>query len=535
MLMTGCRALIPMVLLSTMSMAQAAAWHQPVLVRAVTAQGAVEGELLAHTSVFRGIPYAAPPVGPLRFMPPSPPVPWSGVRQALDLAPACPQLIERDLTENNHAMMGEDCLALNVFTPRVDVRRRPVLVWIHGGAFVVGSSRNMWYDGSRLAIRGDVVVVTINYRLGAWGFLALGTLGDARYEKSANIGLLDQVAALTWVHDNIARFGGDPDNVTIFGESAGSASVGDLLALPAARGLFAKAIMESGLPGSEPADRGRPARLAAQFLKIAGAKSPADLASKSMDELLTAQEKLFATESGLGTFGPSVDGVVLREAPWTTLSAGRGSRVPLLIGTTRDEMRYFSTVEDIGLERKPRALLKQQLTAIAGAHAEDILAVYQRENPVWGDTVVQIVSDASLRLPSIKLAETLYSGQPVYMYLFTYRSSSSYMSFGSAHSIEIPFVFGVVDVPDVIDFIGRDPRRFALAEHTMDAWIGFARTGDPSPPGGPTWPTYEPVHRRTMELGEPLRLVDDPLPAQRRVWGDAAASKEQMWGLLKDN
>ena len=533
--MTGCRVLITAVLLSTMCAQQAAAWNEPVRVRAVTAQGAVEGELLEHTSVFRGIPYAAPPVGPLRFLPPSPPAAWSGVRQALDLAPACPQLIERDLTENNHDMMAEDCLALNVFTPHVDARRRPVLVWIHGGAFVVGSSRNRWYDGSRLAARGDVVVVTINYRLGAWGFLALGALGDARYEKSANNGLLDQAAALSWVRDNIARFGGDPNNVTIFGESAGSSSVGDLLALPAARGLFAKAIMESGLPGSEPADRTRPARLAAEFLKISGAKSPADLASKSMDELLTTQQKLFATVSGIGTFGPSVDGVVLREAPWTTLSAGRGSRVPLLIGTTRDEMRYFSTVEDIGLERKPRALLTQQLTAIAGANADEILAVYQREYPAWGDTVVQIVSDAFERLPSIKLAETLYTTQPVYMYLFTYRSNSTYMNFGSAHSIEIPFVFGVVDVPDVIDFIGRDPRRFALAEHTMDAWIGFARTGNPSPPGGPTWPTYEPVHRRTMELGEPLRLVDDPLSAQRQVWGDAAPLKEQLWGLVQNN
>jgi para-nitrobenzyl esterase len=392
----------------------------------------------------------------------------------------------------------------------------------------------VWYDGSRLATRGDVVVVSINYRLGAWGFLALGSTGDPRYAKSANNGLLDQIAALAWVHENIAHFGGDPNNVTIFGESAGSASVGDLLAMPEAAGLFAKAILESGLPGTTPAGP-KPARIMQDFLARAGAKTPSDLANKSMDELLDAQKEVFEKSSELGTFGPSVDGVVLREPPFVTLAAGRGNKVPIMVGTTLDEMRYFSTVEDLGLERKSSALLQQQLQTAAGERGKDVLELYQREYPKWGDTVVQIVSDVFMRLPSIKLAETLYSRQPVYMYLFMYRSNSTYMNFGSAHSMEIPFVFGVVDMPDVTVFTGRNPQRFALAEHVMDAWIGFARTGDPTPPGGPRWPTYDPTRRATMELGETLKVVDDPLSAQRLVWGGTVPSKDQAWELLQVN
>jgi para-nitrobenzyl esterase len=213
-----------------------------------TTGGLVRGEIEKDVLVFRGIRFAAPPVGPLRFRPPMPPSPWNDVEPALDFAPACPQLVAIDLTENNNSVMAEDCLALNIWTPHVDAKKRPVMVWIHGGGFVGGSARNTWYDGAALSARGDVVVVTLQYRLGAWGFLELSEIGGYDYAESGNVGLLDQIAGLKWVKQNIQAFGGDPDKVTLFGQSAGAGSIGMLMTLPTAAGLFQKAILESGTP-----------------------------------------------------------------------------------------------------------------------------------------------------------------------------------------------------------------------------------------------------------------------------------------------
>ncbi len=507
----------------------------PGLVRAQIAQGVLEGEALPGVAAFRGIPYAAPPVGDARFRAPGAAAPWPGIRSALDMGPACPQLIDDDPTENGAAVMAEDCLFLNVWTPKVGTGKRPVLFWIHGGAFVVGSSRNTLYDGSRLAAREGVVVVSINYRLGAWGFLSLGTL-DAGYRESANLGLLDQVAALRWVRDNIAHFGGDPANVTVFGESAGASSVGALLSMPEARGLFAKAILQSGVPSDRPAEAfARQNRLAEQFLKAAGVTTPAQLSTRTMKDLLRGQEKLFGEHSDLGTFVPSIDGVVLREKPFTVVAEGRGSRVPILIGTTAEEMQYFATAEDLGIDEKPRDLLLEQLRAVVGERAGDVLGVYERLYPRWGDAVVQIASDAVMRFPTIRIAEAASRHQPVYMYLFTYRSNSTFRPFGSAHAMELPFVFGVLNAPEAVAFTGRDPARYALSDTIMDAWAAFARSGNPTPPGGPAWPRYEPSRRQTLELGPTVRVVDDPLSEQRRVWGTAVPTVEQAWQFLQVN
>ena len=507
----------------------------PRLVRAEMAQGVLEGEALDGVAAFRGIPYAAPPVGGARFRAPTAARPWTGVRPALDMGPACPQLIDDDPTENGAAVMAEDCLFLNVWTPKVDAAKRPVLVWIHGGAFVVGSSRNSFYEGSRLAARGDVVVVSINYRLGAWGFLSLSAL-DPGYRESANLGLLDQVAALQWVRDNIAHFGGDPANVTIFGESAGASSVGALLSMPLAKGLFAKAILQSGVPSDRPAEAfARQNRLAGQFLEAAEVTTPAQLSTRTMKDLLRAQEKLFGEHSDLGTFVPSIDGTVLKEKPFTVVAEGRGSRVPILIGTTAEEMQYFATAEDLGIDQKPRELLLDQLRAVVGERAGDVLDVYQRLYPRWGDAVVQIASDAVMRFPTIRIAEAAAVHQPVYMYLFTYRSTSTFRPFGSAHAMELPLVFGVLNAPEAVAFTGRDPARYALSDTIMGAWAAFARTGNPTPPGGPDWPRYEPTRRQTMELGPRVRVVEDPLAEQRRIWGATLPTVEQAWRFLQVN
>lgn len=504
------------------------------LVRADTEQGVVEGAAQGKAVAFLGIPYAAPPVGKRRFKPPQPPANWSGTRPALDFGPACPQLLDADPTENSENVMAEDCLTLNIWTPRVDGRKRPVMFWIYGGGFVVGASRNTWYNGAHLSARGDVVVVSFNYRLGAWGFLALGSF-DKSYAESANVGLLDQIAALKWVRRNIAKFGGDPNNITIFGESAGASSVGNLLGMPAAKGLFAKAIMESGTPDGRSADGGslQTRRTAAEFMKLAGARTPSELATKSMADLLKAQDEMFsAKHSDIGSFGPSVDGVVLKESPYAVVTQGRGSRVPILIGTTLQEMRYFASAEDDGLAQKPRKLLLTQLRAIVGPRAPEVLDVYQRLYPKWGDAVIQIASDVIERVPSIRLAARVSAYEPVYMYLLTYISNSTYKDFGSSHAMDLPFVFGNVNLPEVIVFTGRDPRRCELADKVMDTWATFARTGNPTLSSGPEWPTYDSATRATMELGPEIRVVDDPLSAQRKAWGDASLSGPQPWRLL---
>jgi len=513
-----------------------AAHVEPVPVSAHTEQGELKGELQAGLSIFRGIPYAAPPVGELRFRPPRPAPTWSGVRMALDMGPACPQLIDDDPTENNESVMAEDCLTVNVWTPRADHRKRPVMVWIHGGAFVVGSSRNTFYDGANLAARGDVVVVSLNYRLGAWGFLDLQDALGSAYAGTANLALQDQICALQWVRRNIANFGGDPANVTIFGESAGASSVGALLSMPQAAGLFSRAILESGVPSKRSVDdRERSARLATQYLKLLGVGSAVELAARPMRALLDAQRELFNGTGDLGTFVPWVDGTVIKEQPFAVVAEGRGNPVPILIGTTAEEMRYFSTAEDLGIERKPRDLLLKQLEAVAGPRAQEILSTYQRLYPDWGDMVVQIASDAIMRLPSIELAERAAAHEPVYMYLFTYRSTSAYKKFGSAHAMEVPFVFGVEDRPEVIVFSGRDPRRHELADQVMDRWVAFARTGNPGVKGGPPWLPYDGQKRFTMELGFPLRGVEDPLAEQRIVWGSTQPTVRQAWPFLLQN
>ncbi len=234
--------------------------------------GPVVGATERGVLVFRGIRFAAPPVGPLRFRPPVSPTSWTEVQPALDFAPACPQLVDIDPTENNNSVMAEDCLAVNIWTPQADAKKRPVMVWIHGGGFVGGSARNTWYDGAALARRGDIVVVTLQYRLGAWGFLELSEIGGQEYAASGNLGLLDQIAALKWVKQNIAAFGGDPNNVTVFGQSAGAGSAGMLMVMPAASGLFQKAILESGTP-KEVNDKERAVEVSRTFMKIVGINS----------------------------------------------------------------------------------------------------------------------------------------------------------------------------------------------------------------------------------------------------------------------
>jgi len=484
----------------------------------VTTSGPVRGDLEGGVKVFRGIRFAQAPVGPLRFRAPVEPKSWTEVRPALDFAPACPQLVSIDPTENGNSVQSEDCLAVNVWTPEPDTKKRPVMVFIHGGAFIEGSARNTGYDGATLAERGDLVVVSLQYRLGPFGFLELSEIGGPDYAGSGNNGVRDQVAALRWVQKNVARFGGDPSNVTIFGESVGATSVGILLAIPAARGLFHRAILESNSAARVGHDLPKARQLARQFLTVAAAGGIEDLRKLSMLQLRSAEEKLFDTVFGDSSFGPTWDGVVIPEPAMKMIRDGRGAAVPVLLGTNLDEIRYWSTIEELPLESKPPKLLQAQVAAIVGSHTGALINVYRRADANYGDMVIHLETDLLFRMTSIRMAEAICDRQPTYMYLFTYRSTSAVARYESAHSMELPFVFGLIDELDAIDFIGRGPQRAALMGQMQQAWIHFARSGDPNHAGIPQWPRYDQKSRATMEFGLESKVVNDPLSAQRSSW-----------------
>jgi len=503
-----------------------------------TSSGPVKGETEKGVFVFRGIRYAAAPVGSLRFRPPAPAIGWTELRLALDFAPACPQLVDADPTENNNSVMAEDCLAVNVWTPRADDKKRPVMVWIHGGGFVEGSARNTWYDGAKLAGRGDVVVVTAQYRMGAWGFLDLSDMGGQDFGQSGNVGLLDQVAALKWVRENIAAFGGDPSNVTLFGQSAGAGSVGMLMVMPAARGLFHKAIMESGTP-KELNDKATAAEVSRTYMKIAGASKIEELQKLTVAQMLDAERKLFETRFGYSALRPVMDGTVLNELPMRAIAKGHGTSLPILIGTNLDEVRFWEALYDVPLEQKPESLLRKQLEGLAGSKADEVIGTYRKADENYGESVIHLLADVLIRLPAIRFAEANSQRQPTYMYLFTYRSTSTYQNYGSCHGMELPFVFGVIDDQDVIVFTGRDTHREALVNQVQQAWVNFARTGDPSRPGL-AWPRYDERTRATMELGLTSRIVNDPGSAERKMWSDlpfdgVTPNMGKLWSIVWDN
>ena len=483
------------------------------------------------TLSFRAIPYALPPVGERRFRVAQPAAAWDGVREAQDFGPACPQLAGTDVTENGNNVIHEDCLTLNVWTPALDGRRRPVMVWLHGGALIEGSARNAWYNGAALATAGDVVIVTVQYRLGAFGFLYLAEVGGPDFAESGNLGLLDQVEALRWVRQNAAAFGGDPDNVTVFGESAGGASVAMLMGMPAAQGLFHKAIVQSMSPqlGRSPA---RAAEATRAFMQLAEVETVQQLQALRTADLLALQQRLFDSGVADNAFWPTVDGTVLQQHAIDRLRDGHASNVPVLIGTTLDEIRFWTEIENVALLRKPAASLAAQLKDVAGERSADVEAVYGFSE----DGRIQLAGDIVFRLPSIRLAEHLCKTQPVWMYLFNYRSTSEVAPYQSAHAMELPFLFGALEDPSALAFTGRCDGRELLAQRMQQAWTAFAHGGTPEAADLPVWPRYDVMYRATMELGLTPRVQNDPLAAQRLAWGatpfDASAPDEHAVGEL---
>jgi para-nitrobenzyl esterase len=420
---------------------------------------------------------------------------------------------------------GEECLNLNVFTPAPGPGRRPVLFWIHGGGFTHGSGSEPLYDGGRLAGRGDVVVVTINYRLGALGYLYLADHlpGEG---LSANAGQLDQVAALEWVRDNIEAFGGDPLNVTIFGESAGAAAVGTLLAMPAAKGLFHRAILQSGSGRAhEPAAASAIAGMLLDELGLDGATA-GGLLSLPAGRIVEAQgvvvEKTRA--SGGLPFGPVRDGATLPHSPLAAVRQGAAAAIPVLIGTNRDEIKLFAA-----MTRRPEideaTLINGALAALPGAADADARAVVgifresrsRRGLPATNlDILDAIQSEARFRAGALRLAEAQRTHQPqTYVYLFTYASPARGGSLGSCHALEMPFVFGTLDAPTQDRFAGTGPAVERLSANMMDAWLSFARTGSPAHEGIGPWPAYDATTRPTMIFDLACGVERDPLGEER--------------------
>src|SRR5271167_3572111 len=506
-------------------------------------QGKLERDGQAGLFVFKGVPFAAPPVGARRWLAPEKPESWTGLRDARRFGAVAHQ--NQVMLSALSAMVvggeqSEDCLYLNVWTPALDGKRRPVMVWIHGGAFTIGSGSQPLYDGSVLARRGDVVVVTVNYRLGPLGFLRLADVTNGKIPATGNEGILDQVAALRWVRDNIGEFGGDPGNVTIFGESAGGMSVGTILAMPSARGLFHKAIPQSGASHTG-APIARANRTAERVLSKLGVH-PGDAGAI---RALTPAQLLTGTLLGDGktpdpelgmAYQPVADGTLVPRAAIEMVADGSASGVAVMVGSTLEEWKLFSLM-DPSLHKLDRAGLGARISRRLTAPAADALidsyekARAQRGEPVTpGELFTAIETDRIFRIPRARLAQVQRRHDArVFSYLFTWPSPSMGGVLGSCHALELGFVFGTNQIPGMPAFAGTGPAAEKLATQMQDAWLAFARTGDPSCQSAGKWKVYDEARRPTMVFGASTKLEDGPRDEERRAWD---AIPDSIFGSL---
>ncbi len=502
-----------------------------------TEAGRLRGIVIEGAAAFLSIPYGAPTDGANRFMPPRPPKSWSGVRDAVAFRTQAPQSrlgfpVRPELADfggpPDPSPESEDCLALNVWTQSPDPAAwRPVMVWLHGGAFAFGSSNQIRLRGSRLC-RRDVVVVTVNQRLNIFGHLDLSRIGGAEYAQSGNAGVLDMLAALRWVRDNIGAFGGDPDNVTIFGESGGGAKVSTLLAMPSARGLFHKAIVQSGaavrLRGPE-----RAAHLAEAVLKVLeiGRTELHRLRDVPIKQLLAAIEP---AQRAVGPsrwplfdrypFGPTVDGDLLPSHPFHPAAADVSPSVPLLIGDTRDEMASFLAHDDAVWHRRlTEEEMRTRIGAVTLEHADRVVELYRRLLPEANATerLIATLTDSHFRLRSLIAAERrgALGGAPVWMYSFAWRTPAFDGRLGAPHALDVPFTFDTIDLTKATD---RSAGAHGVAALMADTWAHFARTGRPAHARLPDWPEYIAERRTTMVLDETPRVVEDPGREARLLW-----------------
>ncbi len=480
-----------------------------------TTSGPIQGRSKRGVHLFAGIPYAAPPLGQRRFMPPEKPESWTEVLNTRRFGPAAPQVASGGLTNATEVRWSEDCLTLNVQTPALDNGDRPVLFWIHGGGYRNGQGAIPWYSGQSFCTNGDIVVVTINYRLGAFGFTDLSRFGSA-YENSGVLGTLDQIAALQWVQENIARFGGSPGKVTIAGESAGAFSVSTLLGCAQTRGLFRGAIAQSG-GAHHTLPKDAASQVTDWFLAHLNADDPETLSEVSAEAILEAQgATLRDLESGAGfinklgvavaPFYPVHGTPLLPVAPINAIRDGVGSSIPLLTGSNRDETTLwgYGSVDAAKLERAARTY-----------GAEVPLAVYRKRHPGTSDNdlLIRMTTDHMFRIPAIRMAEAREENEAhTWMYWFCWPSRAFDGRLGATHALEIPFAFNNLNQPGVDVFVGPGDLPTAVAEEMHAAWIRFIRDGEPG------WDRYTSGERLTYRFDESSELLADPDAEERQAW-----------------
>lgn len=490
-----------------------------------TRSGDVRGYLEDDIHVFKGIPYGADTSGSNRFRPALNPAPWSGALDCVEYGQTAAQM------QGGQAVGSEDCLVMNIFTPAVnDSQRRPVMLWLHGGGFQTLSGSSPMYDGVNLCKRGDVVVVSLNHRLNIFGFLHLGDIMGEEFAQAGNVGMLDIVHALRWIREHIAAFGGDPDNITIFGESGGGRKVSTLLAMPDAQGLIHRAIIQSG-PGMALQPRDRAHEMALSVLRELDIRpgDAAALQAVSMQAMLRAFAMVESRLDGDARFKgiqeqrgfvPTVGIESLPQHAFNPAATPLSASVPILIGSNKHEYAYFGA-RDPEVQRRELSMdaLRERLQVITGAAADRVLDVYQRAYPeadaswLW----ILITSDRTYRFDSITMAQrraVANDHAPVWMYYFEWETPANDMK--AHHALEISFVFD--NTTRVPAMSGGGPEAAALAEKMSSAWINFARHGNPGTPQLPQWPAYDIEERNTMVFNNQSRVVSDPHAEVRQLW-----------------
>jgi para-nitrobenzyl esterase len=508
------------------------------------ASGKLRGALVADVYAFKGVPYGASTAGRNRFKPPQQPQPWIGVRDALAYAGRAPQLpnrpkrrpeLETLLGPADMTPEGEDCLTLNLWTPGLgDGAKRPVMVWLHGGAFAYGSGNRAVTDGANLARRGDVVVVSVNHRLNIFGFLHLADIGGLAWAHSGNAGVLDLVAALHWVRDNIERFGGDPAKVTIFGESGGGGKVSVLLAMPAARGLFHRAIIQSGA-AIRVSTRERANALAEAVLNEVGIGRgeceqlqtlPAEQLSAAIAPASRAVGRSRWPLLDRYDFGPVVDGSDLPQHPGEPEAPSIADGIPLMIGGTSEESAFFLADDDaVWNGTLDEEGLRLRVAAVAGSDTDKLLAAYRAAMPQAspGDRLIAALTGSNFWIRTMMLAERYAARQraPIYMYSLDWQSPAHGGRLKAHHAMDLPFVFDNVDMADTT---AAAPDARKLAARVAQTWIAFAQNGTPDNPAIPDWPRYTSEDRATMILDTTCCVVHDASRELRLLWSKVAAA-----------
>lgn len=480
-----------------------------------TAHGTVRGVERDGIRIFRGLRYGARTDGPRRFRPPQPPDPWTGELDVIDYGDTAPQTFSRLAlggTKGNRPPMGEDCLRLNVWTPGCDDARRPVLVWFHGGGFEAGTGSALLYDGTRVARRGDVVV-TVNHRLNVFGHCFLDHLGE-RFAGSANVGFLDLVAALEWVRDNIAGFGGDPGNVMIYGQSGGGRKVSIAMAARRAEGLFHKGVVQSGshLRLLEP-DRAEAMTSALLGELGLGRTDAAGLQTVPMDALVAAQARV------RGRFSPTLDDVVFEAHPWDPAAPSISASVPLVVGTCRTELsNQVGSMDPSTFDITDDDLVERLSPYVPAEDAPGLVEVVRRTNPSMPapEVFFTIITGRGYWLDSVLQTErkAAQGGAPVWSYRVMWRTPVEGGRRISPHSLDLPFVFDNVAV--AADMVGEPTEATAaMTDAVCESWLAFASTGDPNNAAVPTWEPYDLERRTVMHFDVPPTAVEDPFHEER--------------------